>query len=294
MKPIVGAFVILAASTVGAHLAQNSAVPKNETDLAQQMQMAAKYGPGYLALAPTQKLGNAWCLAPWSGDALPYEQTRREIETRFGRQGYDMAREVRRLRSVAEATPESPLAQFRWVFATNLEASKLSERGDAGGRIDFDEAGRMRWALALAPDPHVAEYARLRFSVESSRLSPNEARPLARRLARRWPNDRAIKFSTARMLINSRVAPDFDEAIRIADTILATAPNRASYVALKSTVHQRAWFRLYRRQDGLAAIEWHDRYARLFPQGSTDKEALGRIMDYIRKQLDGKIPIVRG
>jgi|GEM_PF-6227059 len=266
-------------------------MPKEETDLAREMRMAGKYGPGYLALAPTQKLGNAWCLAPWTGDVQGYEQARRNAEKVLGRSSAGAAGDVQLLRKAAQASPQSALAQFKWVLAANLVSNRLFGTGDTSGTIDFDEAGRMRWALALAPDPRVAEYARLRFSLEASRLSPDQGRVLARRLAARWPNDRSIKLSTARMLINSQAAPDFDEAIKIADDLLKSDPNRASYVALKGTVHETAWFRLHRRADGLAAIEWNGVYDRRFPRDTANKEELARIMAYIKKQLDGKIPL---
>jgi hypothetical protein len=264
-------------------VAQSASKELPETDVAREQRMSAKYGVGYLSQAPSVKLGNKWSLAPWSGDVRPYERARRMIEA-----GVSQA-EVLRLGQEAKTAPNDPVAQFRWVLA---ELQSVKKRRDQGERPwdspqGSDRFGHMRWGLAVAPDPHVAEYSRLRFLVEAPQLPVDSFRVLARKLRDRWPDDRSIKLATARLLLNSSVPKDFDTAIGIADELLKVEPNRPLNVGLKRFVHMRAWFKLHRRADGLAAIEWNDRYFALTPGIPGDKEALARIMNFIRQELSG-------
>jgi hypothetical protein len=179
-------------------LAQGGSKESPETDLARELRMSAKFGPGYLSVPPTEKLGNDWSLASWSGNAQPYARTRRDIES-----GVSLNQLVR-FAQMARANPKDSLAQFRWVCAEMFLARKKQELGQKPWSTikGHNLFGQMRWALATAPNPQVAEYSRLRFLMEASQVAVDKLRYLARRLHERWPEDRNVKIATARLLTN--------------------------------------------------------------------------------------------
>lgn len=263
-----------------------SLLASSQVQVASDYALQQKYGAGYLHRIPTELLGNAWTKHDWSDPSGTFSQVRVGLEAVFRKPGFDAGKAFNEACQIARKKPFDSLAQFRCATLGFLIARREAENG----RFFWDDPqenqirGRIRWGLALAPNPSSAEYDRIRFIFEAPSSKTDLFRDLGNRLVAKWPKDEALLRSQASNLALSKQPKDLDKAILIALNLQREAPKNRRYIAFVGDIYRSAWVSLQRRSDGLACIAWTERYLKQTPAGA-NRDALRLSLESIRRQL---------
>ena len=207
--------------------------------------------------APSWATMCKWMTLPWDNDDKPYQQSRSTIDNAIngGRKPQEL---VELYEGAARRQPKNAQAQFRWAYSAYKQAKELDY--NSGEKVLESPTE----ALLSAPFPRTYEYARLIYLIEdhSSFLVP-DLQEISKRIVKRSPEDRDIKYSAARNLIYNKNAADRNLGYQYNQDLLRKYPEWAAPHGLQGFIYYRRWQTTKNKQDGNTAIAEYQNYLRL-------------------------------
>lgn len=210
--------------------------------------------------APWRPTKWAWTTEEWTGNNLPYRDSRVLID-RIGNNAPRLQKLLEEYEAAAAKKPFDPLAQYRWGYSVYQAATgKVLRSSETRANIEIVAA-----ALEKAPSPHVYEYARLRFLIEMWQYPKFEHLTIGKRLVKRDATDRSVKYFLTRILAWSRLPGDKQQALVYARELLTVNPQKASYHSLLGGVYLNLWHESRKREYAEKAIASYNKYLELAP-----------------------------
>lgn len=226
-------------------------------------------------------LDTGWVSREWTAQNGPFLQARREVDRELAG-SRDLKGTLRGYEERAKANPQSALDQFRWGYGM---ATVQFPPGPQLSTLSRYREPRM--ALAMAPDPKAAEYARLRFLIETYVYPYTEDIPplvkVGKRLHARDASDRFVAYSLACILRLSKEPKDQDLGVTLARRLLVGNEDNVSLVKLTASSYGRRYELRKLPKDRDQAIAYYRKMSALTIPGDVEQ-----------RFIDGEIRRLRG
>lgn len=216
-----------------------------------------------------------WGEEVWSGNAGPYKAIEAEIDKKIA-SGMSAKALADTYRKTAEEDVDSPLSQFRWAYAQR-KAVLGAKHFDSGQLIP------VRDALDKANSPHVYEYTRLHFLIESELFPGQELLSAGKRLVKHNPNDEDVKYQVIHLLGSSRDIADKKQAVLLAQEMTASHPENADYHGNLGGVYLDMWFRTKSPKYASLATNQYHKYLSLAPPDAEYRKTVERLLKTLQK-----------
>ena len=235
----------------------------------------------FSATAPSQaKVGLAdsqplWGNEVWSGNAGPYKAIEAEIDKKIAA-GMSANVLAETYRKTAEKDGGNPLSQFRWAYSQR-KAVLAAKHFDSGQLIP------VRDALDKANSPHVYEYTRLHFLIESEIFPGQELLPVGKRILQHNPQDVTVKYNMIRLLAASPAMSDKNLALKLAQEMVASHPAYADYHGNLAGVYMDFWFHTSKLTYAQQALQQYHKYLALAPPDAENRKTVERLLKTLQK-----------
>ncbi|MGV3613938.1 MAG: hypothetical protein ACO1SV_01265 [Fimbriimonas sp.] len=233
------------------------------------------------AQASLEPISMQWTKVEWTASDAPFAKTRAEVDRELAA-SKEVAATIRQYMERAKTQPSSALDQFRWGYAL------VVARFPPGPQLTMRSRFRaVRIALAKAADPEAAEYARVRFLIESYVYPPLEIIPdlvhVGKRLSERNPQDRPLTYALTTVLLLSKNPRDRDLAVTLARRLLEGREGSYPLLKLMAGAHARRFEVRKLEKDRDQAILYYRKMLNLVPAGNPE-----------RRMIEGEIRYLRG
>ena len=220
--------------------------------------------------------GWKWTTEQWDGSEQPYQQIRKRIDD-LADHGADLLALSNANKSVADAAPNDPKAQYAWAYAA-WKFTRLPHESEKRYSLlqDIPEA------LAATPSPHSYEYARMRFIIQSSLVCKPQLRSVGKRLLQREPSDDDVKNLLVRVYIPVQTLAEKAEAIAYLRQLIAENPKKASYQATYGWIYMTSYEALKQPSDADKAISYFQTYLRIAPADDDYRASVPGLIHYVQ------------
>ena len=195
--------------------------------------------------------------AVWKGENQSYAQARQTIDQEAANGQKPNAIMVR-YQAQANQKPTTPLALFRWAYASRKAALESNP-------FSTDIADKALDALDGKSGPHPYDYVRLQFLLASDVWPVSSLEPLGRRLLQYKTDDQAVLFQLVVDMKSSTSLQDRKEAVSLAQSLVRGNPNYPKNHALLAGAYDGLWQLAKQRSIADKAIAEYQRYLQLAP-----------------------------
>jgi len=216
-----------------------------------------------------------WGKEVWSNDGGFYKAIASDIDKKIA-SGTSAKALAETYRKTAQKDVYNPQSQFRWAYA---------QRKAVLASHPFDSVGlsAVRDALDKANSPHVYEYTRLHFLIESEIFPGQELLPAGKRLLQHNPQDETIKYKMIRLLASSPQAADNKKALLLAQEMVNTSPQNADYHGNLAGVYMNFWFETSKSAYAQQALQQYHKYLALAPPNAEYRKTVVRLLKTLQK-----------
>ena len=221
-----------------------------------------------------------WAAEAWTGNNTPYQKARTQIDYALSESPQSGKILLAKYTAAAKANPASPLALFRWAYAS----LKLDPQPHYLGEDGLDA---VRDAFAKPPSPHTYDYTRLRFLLFEHSMPIPELIPLGRRLLKQQPIDYPVHYYYIASLRVGPTIKDSQLALLEVDKLLQQQPNTISLYALKGSIYLGRWAgeksnHLPKKADGESCIAAYQEYLDRSPTNDPFRKSAQDVIDWVR------------
>lgn len=221
----------------------------------------------------------AWTKKAWLGDDRPYKAAREAIG-KARDAGKDMLALAKQYDAVANKTPRSPLAVFRWGYAALL-AFNCGDNHAASG-----EMFKAMQALEQAPSLYSYQYDRLRFLVVAGINRQYGVADLGERLIARDPNDFYVAYFEIPMLAGTFSQTDNQRALELSKALIEKWPTSSGGFERAGLTYQNMWWGHARKSDALTAIDYYRKAIAAAPPGHADiTDSYAKQIHFIEREM---------
>jgi hypothetical protein len=215
----------------------------------------------------------AWMTHPWTASDAPYKAIEVSLKTQFANSA-DPTCLALPFQKRAELHPRDAEIQFTW----GLLALMLSQR--PGGNI-IGIYGHGDLARLESADPlNVHEYTRIRFAVDSMLYKDKDLYIVGNRLLAYNPGDKAVYDDQINALsFNTH----FDEALRLAQQLVARNPEDASAHTFVGGVYEDMWIHYQDKRCAQAAMLEYQKYLKLASPNDSFRKMAENLVAVFRK-----------
>lgn len=216
-----------------------------------------------------------WGKEVWSANSNPYKAIEAEVDKKIA-SGTSAEALSEGYRKTAEKEVYNPQAQFRWAYAQRKAVLSAHP-------FDSGQLTHVRDALDKANSPHVYEYTRLHFLIETEIFSGQEFLPVGKRLLQHSPRDEIVRYQMIRLLSSSPQAADNKKALLLAQEMVNSSPQNADYHGNLAGVYMNFWFDTSKSVYAQQALEQYHKYLALAPPNAEYRKTVVRLLKTLQK-----------
>ena len=194
----------------------------------------------------------AWMQEKWTGNNLPYQKARQELDSVLNA-NKNRPLLIQKVREQYNRKPNEALALFRWAYVAFWSPStvKKPERYDILRAFD------------RITSPHVYDYTRIHFLLESNTVPDPKLKAAGARLTEHDPTDRLNFLRQAIMLSYSDSVDDQKLAVEYADGLCAESPKNPIYAFTAGSCYACSWCKTKKPADAAKAISYHQMFLKI-------------------------------
>ena len=194
----------------------------------------------------------AWMQEKWTGNNLPYRKARQELDSVLNA-NKNRPLLIQKVREQYNRKPNEALALFRWAYVAFWSPStvKKPERYDILRAFD------------RIASPHVYDYTRIHFLLESDTVPDPKLKAAGARLTEHDLTDRLNFLYQATMLSYSDSLDDRKLAVEYADGLCAESPENPMRVSAAGSCYSCLWLKTKKPADAVKAITYYQKFLKI-------------------------------
>lgn len=231
-----------------------------------------------LPMVTYQPTGESWTREVWTSSNRPYKEIRDQINAVVANK-QDLSAVIEQSRVAARRNPYEPKSEYKYAYATYRAAIE-------GKPFNSNNLIPVRDALQAGLPPHVYDYTRLRFLVEST-LFPNQSLvPVGRRLLNYDAEDTSVERNLIRVLTCSTSESNLKTAVAYAQELVRAKPENADYHGTLAGAYLDFWFKTRDQSYLKQAIKQYQEYLALAPAEAEYRKTAVRLLKTLQPMVD--------
>ena len=221
---------------------------------------------------------NVWLTERWTAKEQPFISARKNIETTV-RAKHNVALLAAKYAALAQKYPTNSLYMFRWGLATYY----VAQNENITWKPPIVE--RLLSRLSTFPSPHSAQFARMRFLIETRYIGTPRLKTVGLRLLQRDPHDDAVKASMYPVLNVIGSPADGMLAVKLANELIAENPRYPKWHAMLGAAYYDISIRQNTRSNCLKSIAAYQKYLELAKPSDPFREQAERLIKELQKTM---------